>query len=282
MKAIAFVDYENIWTGLLERGFELTPEQLVQFLQLYTERTNVDLLAIYLYANFDREEFWRTQTTFEKTNVFTRHVFGKNNYASTGLRRNAADLELMLEAQEILLTRTATFDRFLLLTGDGDFLSLVRKVRAWGKEVKVIGVSGSVHHVLQPYCDGADLLEWIFQEKHEFEYHPEQDLEHGIQILGTLQTKLSYVASTKARTSLAELLGRSIPQIKEFIRYTLRENILTEREQLDTNLKIGKTKIYLLNLENAKVVEALGSMFEEVHLRQLKLNQDNSTNPNLS
>lgn len=282
MKAIAFVDYENIWTGLLERGFELTPEQLVQFLQLYTERNNVDLLAIYLYANFDREEFWRTQTTFEKTNVFTRHVFGKNNYASTGLRRNAADLELMLEAQEILLTRTATFDRFLLLTGDGDFLSLVRKVRAWGKEVKVIGVSGSVHHVLQPYCDGADLLEWIFQEKHDLEYRPEQDLEQGIQILGTLQIKMSYVASTKARTALSELLGRSIPQIKEFIRYALRENILTEQEQLDTNLKIGKTKIYLLNLEHIKVVEALGTMFEEVSQRQFKLNQDVSPTPNLS
>jgi|GEM_PF-548576 len=282
MKAIAFVDYENIWTGLLERGFELTPEQLAQFLQLYAERTNIDLLAIYLYANFDREEFWRTQTTFEKTNVFTRHVFGKNNYASTGLRRNAADLELMLEAQEILLTRTATFDRFLLLTGDGDFLSLVRKVRAWGKDVKVIGVSGSVHHVLQPYCDGADLLEWILQEKHELGYQPEQDLEQGIQIIGTLQIKMTYVASTKARTALSEILGRSIPQIKEFIRYTLKENILIEQEQLDTNLKIGKTKIYLLNLEHAKVVEALGTMFREVSQRQLKLNQDVSSNSDLS
>lgn len=274
MKAIAFVDYENIWTGLFERGFELTPEQLVQFLQLYAERTNVDLLAIYLYANFDREEFWRTQTTFEKTNVFTRHVFGKNNYASTGLRRNAADLELMLEAQEILLTRTSTLDRFLLITGDGDFLSLVRKIRAWGKEVKVIGVAGSVHHVLQPYCDGADLLEWIFQEKHEPEYHPEQDLEQGIHILGTLQTKMTYVASTKARAALSEFLGRSISQIKEFIRYILRENILSEREHLDTNLKIGKTKIYLLNLENAKVVEALGSLRDEVAHRQSKLLQE--------
>ncbi|HBP66377.1 MAG TPA: NYN domain-containing protein, partial [Desulfosporosinus sp.] len=93
MKAIAFVDYENIWTGLLERGYDLTPQQLVQFLQIYTTKNDIDLLAIYLYANFDREEFWRTQTTFEKTNVFTRHVFGKNNYSNTMLRRNAADLE---------------------------------------------------------------------------------------------------------------------------------------------------------------------------------------------
>jgi len=268
VKAIAFVDYENIWTGLLERGYDLSPDQLVQFLQIYTTRKEIDLLAIYLYANFDREEFWRTQTTFEKTNVFTRHVFGKNNYASTGLRHNAADLELMLEAQEILLTRASTFDMFLLLTGDGDFLSLLRKVRAWGKDVKVIGVAGSVHHALHPYCEGDELLQWMLQEKPETEYHPEQDLEQGIHILGTLQTRLPYVASTKARAALTELMGRSISQVKEFIRYMLKETILMEREHPDPNLKIGKTKIYLLNLENVLVLEALGSLSEEVSQRQ--------------
>ena len=148
---MAFVDYENIWAGLAERGYKLAPERLVQALQQYAVRTGRDLLAIYLFANFDREEFWRTQTTFEKTNVFTRHVYGKNNFANTDLRRNAADLELMLEALEILLTRPSTVDVFLLLTGDGDFLPLIRKIRAWGKEVKVIGIDGSVHHSLQPY-----------------------------------------------------------------------------------------------------------------------------------
>jgi hypothetical protein len=157
---------------------------------------------------------------------------------------------------------------FLLLTGDGDFLSLLRKVRAWGKEVKVIGVAGSIHHALHPYCEGDDLLQWVLHEKSETEYHPEQDLEQGIQILGTLQTRLPYVASTKARAALTELLGRSISQVKEFIRYTLKETILLEREHPDPNLKIGKTKIYLLNLENALVLEALGSMREEVSQRQ--------------
>lgn len=268
MKAIAFVDYENIWTGLLERGYDLTPQQLVQFLQIYSTQNDIDLLAIYLYANFDREEFWRTQTTFEKTNVFTRHVFGKNNYSSTMLRRNAADLELMLEAQEILLTRASTFDMFLLLTGDGDFLSLLRKVRAWGKVVKVIGVAGSVHHALQPYCEGDDLLQWVIDQKPQTQYSPVQDLEQGIQIIGTLQTRLPYVASTKARAALTELLGRSISQVKEFIRYTLKETIIFEREHPDSHLKIGKTKIYLLNLENALVLDALGSMREEVFQRQ--------------
>lgn len=271
MKAIAFVDYENIWTGLLELGYELSPEQLEDYLQYYAAQNKVDLLAIYLYANFDREEFWRTQTTFQKSNVFTRHVFGKNNYASTGLRHNAADLELMLEAQEILLTRTSNFDMFLLLTGDGDFLSFVRKVRAWGKEVKVIGVTGSVHHTLQQYSEGESILQWLLHERPELAYHVEQDIEQGIQILGNLQIRLPYVASTKARTALSEFLGRTVPQVKEFVRYMLKENMLIEREHQDSNLKIGKTKIYLLNLKHTLVRKTLGSMYEEVSQRQQKL-----------
>lgn len=268
MKAIAFVDYENIWTGLLERGYELSPEQLVQFLQQYSSRNMIDLMAIYLYANFDREEFWRTQTTFQKTNVFTRHVFGKNNYANTSLRRNAADLELMLEAQEIMLTRASTFDLILLLTGDGDFLPLVRKIRAWGKDVKVIGVEGSINQALQPYSENFDTVwtETLSREIKE-EYDFENDVEKGIQILGQLQMSMTYVASTKARTALSEQLGRTIPQVKEVIKYALKEGIITEREYPDANLKIGRTKIYLLNLEDRRVEKALGTMIEDVRQR---------------
>ena len=272
MKAIAFVDYENIWTGLAERGLNLAPEQLVHSVQQFAEHSGNDLLAIYLFANFDREEFWRTQTTFEKTNVFTRHVYGKNNFSKTDLRRNAADLELMLEAQEILLTRPATVDLFLLLTGDGDFLPLIRKIRSWGKEVKVVGVEGSVSQALQPYSVNSEVFNELFDLGTDEGYKVDQDLERGIQILGHLQTRLPYVASTKARAALSEQLGRSIPQVKELIRLTRREDILIEREHPDASLKIGRTKIYLLNLEHPKVKQALGSMYDEVRQRYITLN----------
>ncbi|MHB8124706.1 MAG: NYN domain-containing protein [Desulfitobacteriaceae bacterium] len=274
MKAIAFVDYENIWTGLAERGLNLAPEQLVHSLQQFADHSGNDLLAIYLFANFDREEFWRTQTTFEKTNVFTRHVYGKNNFSKTDLRHNATDIELMLEAQEILLTRPATVDLFLLITGDGDFLPLIRKIRSWGKEVKVVGVEGSISQALQPYCTNSEIFNELLERGTEVEYIADQDLERGIQILGHLQTRLPYVASTKARAALSEQLGRSIPQVKELIKLTRREEILFEREHPDASLKIGRTKIYLLNLEHPKVKQALGSMYDEVCQRYIKLNRE--------
>ncbi|HWQ71199.1 MAG TPA: NYN domain-containing protein [Desulfitobacteriaceae bacterium] len=275
MKTIAFVDYENIWTGLAERGLIINPEQLVQTLQQYVDYIDNDLLAIYLFANFDREEFWHMQTAFEKTNVFTRHVYGKNNFSKTDLRCNATDIELMLEAQEILLTRPATVDLFLLITGDGDFLPLIRKIRSWGKEVKVIGVEGSVSQALQPYCSNIDIFNQLINNGSETGYQAVQDLEQGIRIIGNLQTRLPYVASTKTRAALSTHLGRSVSQVKELIKFLLKEDMLFEREHPDANLKIGRTKIYLLNLENPKVKQALGTIYDDVYQRYLKLNQEN-------
>lgn len=240
----------------------------MQAIQNYGERNSLSITGIYLYANFDREEFWRTQTSFEKTNVFTRHVFGKNNYANTELRKNAADVELILEAQEILITRTSTFDMFLLFTGDGDFLPLARKIRAWGKEVRVMGVEGSTHHVLQAFGDQSFFEEFLNQE---FGYKPGQDLERGIRILAQLQLSMAYVASTKARLALGDQLHRTTSQVKELIRYALREKVFLEQEFPDASLKIGKTKIYLLNLEHERVQSVLGDTVGEVRARYVKM-----------
>lgn len=254
-----------------ERGYKLAPESLVQALQQYAQRTGKDLLAIYLFANFDREEFWRTQTTFEKTNVFTRHVYGKNNYSSTDLRHNAADLELMLEALEILLTRPSTVDVFVILSGDGDFLPLIRKIRTWGKEVRVVGVDGSVHHSLQPYCESAEILNDILSFSSDEEYDPGTEIEQAVETLAQMQLRLPYVASTKARTALSERLARPVTQVKELIRYALREKILVEREHPDSSLRIGRTKIYLLNLEHSRVQNVLGPLIDEMKGRYAKL-----------
>ncbi len=135
----------------------------------------IDLKAVYLYANFDKEEFWRTQTAFENKRIFTRHIFGKNSLSNTEIRTNAADHELMLEAHEILLTRSSTLDLFLLFTGDGDFFSLVRKIRAWGKDVKIIGVNGNVHKTLEPYSESFDVFCNLINTDDMLTYKLEED-----------------------------------------------------------------------------------------------------------
>lgn len=268
VKAIVFVDYENIWKGLANRGYMLMPEELIQVLNQYSEKNQLDLLAVYVYANFDREEFWRTQTLFQKTNVMTRHVFSKNSFANTNLRNNAADLELMLEAQELLLTRASTFDTFILITGDGDFLPLVRKIRTWGKEVRVIGIRDSIHHSLLPYCEEWDIFDELMKEKPKNIYSPEKDIKKALRALGQMQLRMAYIASTKARAMLMDQLGLSIIQVKELIRLGLQTQMLIEREHQDPTLKIGRTKIYVLNLEHQIVQDELKDILPELERKQ--------------
>ncbi len=273
LKAIGFVDYENIWEGLHEFGYRLLPEDFIQFLEDYADNIEVDLVAVYLYANFDKEEFWRTQTAFEKKNIFTRHVYGKNSYVNTDVRQNAADTELMLEVQEILLTRHEAADVYLLFSGDGDFLPIIRRIRARGKEIRVIGVKNKIHHLLSPYCESFDVFGDLLK-KDSPKYLPAVDLIKALELIAELQMKLPYVASTKVRAHLSKNLGRNMSEVKELVQYLLAENYLIEEEIHDSNLIIKKTKIYLLNLANPVIKNTLGETIEQLAHRYSKLNPE--------
>ncbi len=142
--------------------------------------------------------------------------------------------------------------------------------------MKVLGVDGSIHQNLHPYCDTENFLRGLLTKEKPPEYDVLKDLEQGIQVLAKLQLNMSYVASTKARTALSEQLGITISQVKEWIRYALRENIIWEQEYADPSLKIGKTKIYLLNLENPLVEETIKPLLEELKRHYLKMDFHNS------
>jgi uncharacterized LabA/DUF88 family protein len=278
MRAMAFIDYENIWMGLTERGYRLGPEEFIMVLENYAEKINVDLKAVYLYANFDKEEFWRTQTAFENKRIYTRHIFGKNSLTNTEVRHNAADHELMLEAHEILLTRASTIDLFLLFTGDGDFFSLVRKIRAWGKDVKIIGVNGNVHKTLEPYSESFDVFCNLINSEKDVNYKLEDDLEEAVGIIAELQINMPYIASTRARMILSKRMDRSQKYIKDLVQQLVEKKIIIEKEHADPNLIIKKTKIYLLNLDHSFVKRLVREeQLAELKKRYERLDEINQT-----
>ncbi|NLI93849.1 MAG: NYN domain-containing protein [Peptococcaceae bacterium] len=270
MRAIAFIDYENIWMGLTERGYKLRPEAFIRVLENYAEKTMIDLKEVYLYANFNKEEFWRTQTAFENKGIYTRHIFGKNSLTNTEVQHNAADLELMLEAHEILLTRASTLDLFLLFTGDGDFFSLVRKIRAWGKDVKIIGVNENVPKTLEPYSESFDVFCNLINSDGNVRYKLEEDVEQAIRIITELQLTMPYIASTRARMVLSKRMNRSQKYIKDLVQLLVEKKLIIEMEHADPNLIIKKTKIYLLNLANALIA----SILQNEHMIELKKRYD--------
>jgi uncharacterized LabA/DUF88 family protein len=142
-----FIDYENIhWT--MVREYNLEPE-ISRFTAVLKERAEKICHVSYVaaYADFDNPEFHGLQSEFQRNNVETRHVFSKT-FGVT--RKNAADIEMSLDAQEMSASRP-DITTFVLVCGDRDFIPIVKRLQQKGKEVHIIGLRASTSRDLQNF-----------------------------------------------------------------------------------------------------------------------------------
>ncbi|MBI4881526.1 MAG: NYN domain-containing protein [Planctomycetes bacterium] len=75
-----------------------------------------------------------------------------------GSSKNAADMRLAMDATALLAGRSQ-IDRFILVTGDSDFIPLVLELKRNGAEVIVIGVAGCTKPIFGRYCDRFEYFE---------------------------------------------------------------------------------------------------------------------------
>jgi hypothetical protein len=67
--------------------------------------------------------------------------------------KNAADIRIVIDALEMLMGDHTNISHVLLVSGDGDFTELVHRLRAYGKLVIGLGVSGASAEYLINACD---------------------------------------------------------------------------------------------------------------------------------
>lgn len=139
MKSVVFMDYENIyWSMKQQYGSIPEPEKLITSLrELAEERHQGPVCLMQAYADFDHEEFRGLLSELQRRSVEPRHVFSKNY--EDGTRKNAADIEMSLDALEMMYNRP-DIDVFMLVCGDRDMIQVIRKLRARGKMVHVVAV----------------------------------------------------------------------------------------------------------------------------------------------
>ncbi len=77
---------------------------------------------------------------------------------SKGMTKNASDIQLVIDAMEILHTKDF-IDTFVIVSGDGGFSSLVKKISEYGK--KVIGCSyrNTANQIFTKVCDDFIMLD---------------------------------------------------------------------------------------------------------------------------
>jgi len=78
---------------------------------------------------------------------------------SKGATKNASDIQLVIDALEILHTKPF-IETFIIVSGDGGFTSLAKKLSEYGKKVVGLALKNSTNDIFKSVCD-----EFIYIEK---------------------------------------------------------------------------------------------------------------------
>jgi uncharacterized LabA/DUF88 family protein len=144
-----FIDYDNIEISVTE---------------LFGKSADVDWHRIFNYASqvgrvvvrrayADWAEAASRQRQLLSLGVELVHVNSKRG-------KNAADIRIVLDVMELFYSGKDAFTHVLLVSGDGDFTELVHRLRAQGKTVIGLGVSGTTADYLVNACD-----KFVFYDK---------------------------------------------------------------------------------------------------------------------
>ncbi len=158
LKSVVFMDYENIYWSM-KRQYNYVPEpgRLIESLRELSSKYGTVCL-MQAYADFDNPEFHGLLSELQRRSVEPRHVFSKNY--DDGTRKNAADIEMSLDALELMYNRDDV-DVFVLVCGDRDMIQVIRKLRARGKQVYVVAVEKAMSKDLIGFANGFSTVELL-------------------------------------------------------------------------------------------------------------------------
>jgi uncharacterized LabA/DUF88 family protein len=144
-----FIDYDNIEISVEEVFGKAADVDWGRILQAAAQMGRVVLRRAYA----DWAEAAAKQRQLLGLGVELIHVNSKRG-------KNAADIRIVIDALELHYTEISAFTHVLLVSGDGDFTELVHRLRAHGKTVIGMGISGTSAEYLVNACD-----KFIFYDK---------------------------------------------------------------------------------------------------------------------
>src|SRR5215216_5957914 len=152
-----FIDFENVYVSVRDKldanpNFEMIMDRCEDFGRVVIARAYADWyryprVTSALYAN-------GIEPMYVPTYYYDREM-GRTGRAI----KNSVDMNLCIDAMKTLYTNT-NIAKFVLATGDRDFIPLVNTIRQQGKEVIIIGIGGAASTHLAQSAD-----EFIFYEQ---------------------------------------------------------------------------------------------------------------------
>lgn len=137
-----FIDYDNI---------EISVEET------FGKGTDVDWSRIFNYASqMGRVVLRRAYADWAESATRQRQLLNMGVelvHVNSKRGKNAADIRIVIDALELFYSERESFTHILLVSGDGDFTELVHRLRAHGKTVIGLGISGTTADYLVSACD---------------------------------------------------------------------------------------------------------------------------------
>jgi uncharacterized LabA/DUF88 family protein len=145
---VILYDLEN-----LLKGYGFSPK-LLQELSLKTIMKEIEAtkgihkVAIQrAYANWGDSRLGTLKTEMLELGIDPIHIFGVS-----GQNKNIADIQLAIDAMDIMHTKPF-IDVFVIVSGDGGFASLVKKLHEYGKTVVGCAYKKTTNKVFKNVCD---------------------------------------------------------------------------------------------------------------------------------
>ena len=141
-----FYDIENLVGGY---SLQYLSEISLQNILLKLKEMGLNNIAIQkAYADWSNIKLSKLKWDISELGIEPIQMYG----FSKGMTKNASDIQLVIDAMEILYTKDF-IDTFVIVSGDGGFSTLVKKISEYGKRVIGCSYKTTANQIFTKVCD---------------------------------------------------------------------------------------------------------------------------------
>lgn len=143
--SLTFIDFENIVKEAEQRyGATIDYVKFAEAIYLHHEQHNIKNCGVYAYSDFDTA-IEGVQTKLYRLGIQARHVVTKA--PDKEKRTNASDIEMSLDILTFIYENPLIND-YVIISGDGDLLHVIQRLRLKGKTIHIIGFERMSQHLI--------------------------------------------------------------------------------------------------------------------------------------
>jgi uncharacterized LabA/DUF88 family protein len=141
---VVLYDIENLTLGSSNPQFLFSLKEITENIKRYNL---VDKIAgQYAYADWSDSRLNRIRSDIQELGIETMQIFGFSN------QKNAADIQLVIDAVELIHSKPS-LEVFAIVSGDGGFSCLAKKLHEYGKIVIGCAYENHTNKLLPAVCD---------------------------------------------------------------------------------------------------------------------------------